>query len=261
MGRLLMAEVRKLRTMLQTWIIAGSGIAMTLFFVVLILVLATVTPDSAQSGIPPLETDEGVRTLVNQGTLILALVLVLGTLVITSEYRHQTITSTFLAEPRRGRVLSAKFVVSGAVGLVLTAVTAVLVVAIVIVGLAIVDVSISDVGSLVVMPAVGLTLAGIGYALLGVAVGALVRNQIAALVGALVWVMVIDPLIQGLLPDVGKYTPAGAASSLTNAVGFNTGGFDADAYLPMWAGGLLLFGYALVLLVLASRLTVARDVT
>jgi ABC-type transport system involved in multi-copper enzyme maturation permease subunit len=261
MGRLLLAEVRKLRSMLQTWIIAGSGLVLTLFFVVLILVLARVTPESTETGIPPLETDEGVRTLVNQGTLILALVLVLGTLVMTSEYRHQTITSTFLAEPRRGRVLSAKFLVSGLVGLVLTGVTAALVVAVVLVGLAIVDVSVSDVRNLVVIPAVGLVLAGIGYALLGVAVGAVVRNQIAALVGALVWVMVIDPLIQGLLPDVGKYTPAGAASSLTNAVGFDTSGFDADAFLPMWAGGLLLLGYAVVLLVVASRLTVTRDVT
>jgi ABC-type transport system involved in multi-copper enzyme maturation permease subunit len=261
MGRLLVAETRKLRTMLQTWIIAGSGIVLTVFFVVLILVLARVTPESTETGIPPLETDEGVRTVMNQGTFILALVLVLGTLIITSEYRHQTITSTFLAEPRRGRVLSAKFLVSGVVGLVVTGVTAALVVVVVLAGLALVDVTVSDASSLVYWPAIGLVLAGIGYALLGVAVGALVRNQIAALVGAMIWVLIIDPLIQGLLPDVGKYTPAGAASALTNAVGFNTSGFDPDAFLPMWAGGLLLLAYAVVLMVAASRLTVTRDVT
>jgi ABC-2 type transport system permease protein len=261
MNRLLRAEGRKLRTMLQTWIIAGSGIVLTALFVVLILVLVSVTPEGTETGFLPLETDEGVRSLVNQGSLILALVLVLGTLLMTSEYRHQTITGTFLAEPRRGRVLTAKFVVAALVGLLVTAAAAALIVAVALVGLAIVDVSVSDVGNLVLLPAVGLVLAGIGYALLGVAVGALVRNQIAAIVGVLVWVFVIDPLIQALLPDVGKYTPAGAASALTNAVGFNTSGFDADAYLPMWAGGLLLVGYAVVLIVAASRLTVTRDVT
>ncbi len=261
MGRLLMAEGRKLRTMLQTWVIAGSGIVLAVFFVVLILILATVTPENTETGIPSLETDEGVRTLLNQGSIILALVLVLGTLLITSEYRHQTITSTFLVEPRRARVLTAKFLVAGLVGLVVTGLTGALVVAVALAGLAIVDVSVRDVGNLVVLPAVGLVIAGVGYALLGMAVGALVRNQIAALVGALVWVSLIDPILSAFLPEVGKYTPGGAASALTNAVGFNTSGFDADAYLPMWAGALLLFGYALVLIVAASRLTVTRDVT
>src|SRR6266508_5067781 len=130
MGRLLTAEGRKLRTMLQTWVIAGSGIVLAVLFVVLILILATVTPENTETGIPSLETDEGVRTLLNQGSIILALVLVLGTLLITSEYCHQTITSTFLVEPRRARVLTAKFLVAGLVGLVVTGLTGALVVAV-----------------------------------------------------------------------------------------------------------------------------------
>jgi ABC-type transport system involved in multi-copper enzyme maturation permease subunit len=261
MGRLLGAEGRKLRSMLQTWIIAGSGIFLTVFFLVLFLIIVTVSPDDAQTGIPPIESDEGIRTMLNQGTTVLAFVLVLGTLLITSEYRHQTITSTFLAEPRRGRVLAAKFAVGGVVGLVVTAVTVALVVAVVLIWLGAIDVTISDVGNLVTLPAIGTVVAGVGYALLGVAVGALVRNQIAAVVGGLVWVSVIDPIVGAVLPDVGKYTPGGASSALTNAVGFNTSGFDADAYLPMWGGALLLLGYAVVLIVAASRLTVTRDVT
>jgi hypothetical protein len=261
MGRLLKAEWRKLRSMLQTWIVAGSAIALTVFFLVLFLIIVTVSPDDAETGIPPLDTDEGVRTLLNQGTTVLAFVLVLGTLLVTSEYRHQTITSTFLAEPRRGRVVAAKFMVGGAIGFVMSVVTIALVVGIVLIWLAAIDVSISDIGNLVVLPAFGTVVAGIGYALLGVAVGALLRNQIAALVGGLVWVSVIDPIVGAVLPGVGKYTPGGAASALTNAVGFNTSGFDADAYLPMWGGALLLLAYAVVLVVAASRLTITRDVT
>ena len=261
MGRLLSAERRKLRSMLQTWIIAGSGIALTVFFLVLFLIIVTVNDDTEASGIPSIETDEGIRNIVSQGTTVLAFVLVLGTLLITSEYRHQTITSTFLVEPRRGRVLAAKFIVGGLVGLVVTTLTVIVVLAIALVWLAALDVSIDNLTDLVILPAIGTVIAGVGYALLGVAVGALIRNQIAALVGALVWITLIDPILSAVLPDVGKYTPAGAASALTNAVGFNTSGIDADAYLPMWAGGVLLFAYALVFIVAASRLTVTRDVT
>lgn len=87
----------------------------------------------------------------------------------------------------------------------------------------------------------GSTAAGVGYALLGVGLGALVRNQIGALIGGLLWVLFAEPILGHALPDVGKWTPADAASSLTNAVGVGVGGdVDPDAYLPMWMGGLLL---------------------
>ena len=45
------------------------------------------------------------------------LALVLGVLIITGEYRHKTVTPTFLAEPRRGRVVAAKLGVGFGAGL------------------------------------------------------------------------------------------------------------------------------------------------
>ncbi|MGH9118900.1 MAG: ABC transporter permease [Acidimicrobiales bacterium] len=230
MGRLLKAEGRKLRSMLQTWIIAGSCLVLTVFF----LVIVTVSDDTAASGVPPIETDEGVRNIVNQGTTALAFVLVLGTLLVTSEYRHQTITSTFLVEPRRGRILTAKFIVGGLVGLVVTTLTVILVLAVALTWLAAIDVSIGNPSDLVVLPAVGTVLAGVGYALLGVAVGALLRNQIAALVGSLVWITLIDPILGAVLPDVASTprpgrrqrsptpsgsTPAGSTPTSTSRCG------------------------------------------
>jgi ABC-type transport system involved in multi-copper enzyme maturation permease subunit len=261
MGRLFAAEYRKLRTMLQIWLLGAGGILLVAFFTVLILALATFSSDNAETGIPPLDTDDGVRTVIGQTSSILGFVFVLGVLVITSEYRHQTITGAFLAEPRRGRVVAAKFGTAGALGLVIAAVSAIVVVAIALVWLAVRDISINDTTRLVALPAIGSVIAGIGYALLGVALGALVRNQIAAIVAGLLWVSLVDPLIGAFLPDVGKYTPAGAAAALTNAVGFSTSGTDPNAYLQWWAGGLLLLGYALVLTVVAARTTVTRDIT
>ena len=53
-----------------------------------------------------------------------AIVLVAGILGMTSEYRYQTVTPTFLVTPRRGRVLTAKLVVHAAFGLVIGVVCA-----------------------------------------------------------------------------------------------------------------------------------------
>ena len=45
-------------------------------------------------------------------------------------------------------------------------------------------------------------------------VGALVRNQIAAVVAALAWTFIVEQLLVALLPEVGRWTPGGAASAV-----------------------------------------------
>ena len=42
---------------------------------------------------------------------------------------------------------------------------------------------------------------------LGVALGALLRNQVVAIVGVLVLSLVIEPVVLGLTPDVGRFSP------------------------------------------------------
>jgi Histidine kinase len=82
----------------------------------------------------------------------------------------------------------------------------------------------------------GLTATTALHAVLGVGLGALVRNQVVAVVAGLVWMRV-----EGMLPDVlhrprlGRWLPEGAAAALTG---------PGDATLPMWAGGLLFAAYA-----------------
>jgi hypothetical protein len=262
MGRLIRAEVRKLRTMLQMWVIGAGGVLYTVGILLLILVIVTALPEDAEAGLPPLETSEGARLVISQISGVLPFVLALGILVITSEYRHQTITSAFLVSPNRARVVTAKFVVAGLAAVAVTVVTAILFLALVIPWLAATNVTIDDFGETVMLPVVGAIIAGVGYALIGVGLGAWVRNQIGALIGGLLWILLAEPIIALALPDVAKWTPAGAAAALTRAVGAGIGGdIDADAYLPMWAGGLLLFGYAVVITASATQITVKRDVT
>jgi hypothetical protein len=91
---------------------------------------------------------------------------------------------------------------------------------------------------------------------IGVAVGALVRNQIAAVVGALVWLLVAEQLLVALLPGIGRWTPGGATAGLLQL------GREATTHgdlLPPWAGGLVLMAYATVIGLLASAVTLGRD--
>lgn len=52
------------------------------------------------------------------GTVLLFVPALIGTIAITSEYRHRTIGTTFLVVPRRGRVLTAKLAVYTVLGIV-----------------------------------------------------------------------------------------------------------------------------------------------
>ena len=69
--------------------------------------------------------------------------------------------------------------------------------------------------------------------------GRLIPNQILAVLGALIWLFLIEALLVAFLPEVGRWLPGGAANGL-----LQSSAFDNDLLDP-WAGGLLLLAYAL----------------
>lgn len=140
MSRALRAEVLKLRsTRLLVGLSAGAlalvllGVALTLGF-------------EGQQGTPELTGEEGVRSVLSQVGGGWIFTLILGVLGMTGELRHGTLTPTFLATPRRGRVLAAKLAVYAGVGVVVTALCALAVLAVGLPWLAAKDISV-DLGS------------------------------------------------------------------------------------------------------------------
>jgi ABC-type methionine transport system permease subunit len=117
------------------------------------------------------------------------------------------------------------------------------------------DVSVSllsaDVGPVLAAVVVGAALFGV----IGVGVGALIRNQIAAVVAALVWEFVLEAILIGVVPAVGKWLPGGAARGLTRET------LSSGNLLPAWGAGLVLLAYGLAFAVAGSQLLVRRDVT
>jgi hypothetical protein len=94
------------------------------------------------------------------------------------------------------------------------------------------------------------------YGLIGLAVGALLRNQIVAVVAALVWLLAAERLLIDALPEVERWTLAGASYALLQLGPITAGGTLLDA--PV--GGLLLLGYTAAAVVLALVVAPRRDV-
>lgn len=216
MNRLVRAELLKVRALRMTW------------------VLAVLAPLSCALWALIPGTPETVYGMAQQAYVFTFL---LGVLGMTGEHRHKTITWAFLITPRRSQVVSAKLVAYGLVGLAVAVVSAL---AVAIAGLILVGPS----QALWVLP--GAVLSTTLYAVFGVALGALIRNQVAAVIVALVWFLYGDYVLILLMPDVARWLPAGAARSL--------------------AGGEVLFGLLfaayVAAVVLAARLTtLRRDVT
>ncbi|MHA6668868.1 ABC transporter permease subunit [Homoserinimonas sp. A447] len=195
--------------------------------------------------------------------------LLLGTLAVTGEFRHQTLTPTFLATPRRGRVLAAKLVVMALFGALYGVVA---VIAAVGPGAAILSIDDGvtglDDGDLWSMFA-RIVLAMALWAIIGVGVGALIPNQVAAIVVVLAFTQFIEPILRTVAAvvdwaaTIGNYLPGAAGDTLAGAsiftaLGMSTGETPA---LEWWHGGLLLLAYALVTTVVGYLVAWRRDVT
>ena len=53
------------------------------------------------------------------------------------------------------------------------------------------------------------------WAALGVGFGALIKNQVFAVIGLIAWAFVVDNLLQALVPDAGRFTPVGVSDAFT----------------------------------------------
>ncbi|HYO61457.1 MAG TPA: ABC transporter permease [Actinomycetota bacterium] len=176
-------------------------------------------------------------------------VLVMGIRAITDEFRHGTISSALVVTPRRGRLLAAKAVAVALTGAAL-AVTAWAVMA----GAA--SVVAATEGATLRLDAGawrslgGTTLAGVAWGVIGLGIGAIVRSQIVAIVGGLVWLMGLEDAVRGWLGDLGTYLPGQSGLALAIAPS------DRAAAL----GAATLTAYAVVAWV-AATYAMRRDVT
>jgi ABC-type transport system involved in multi-copper enzyme maturation permease subunit len=239
MKNLISAELRKLTSTRWIYLLALGVVAMA--------VVSVLDParDAATFEKP---FHEQVFVLF-AALLTRVLIFVMGVRVMTDEVRHGTLVPTLLVTPRRGRMLAAKTVTAGAVGAALA-----LVGWAAMAGAAAFAAS-SEGTSLAVDAGLwrslaGTTGAGAAWGVIGLGVGTVVRGQVAATVGGLVWLMALEDGVSGWLGELGDFLPGQAG--LAVATGLPGRGMTVAA--------LVLAGYAAAAFA-ASRAAIRRDVT
>jgi ABC-2 type transport system permease protein len=137
-----------------------------------------------------------------------------GAIAMTAEIRYGTIRPTFLVTPRRGPVLAAKLAISGLVGIVFGLLAEILMAADAAVAYAVRGIDNQLTGGDYLQLLAGGAAAAALWAAAGVGVGALVRNQVGALVGLCAWMFLVESTSESFIPDVGRLLPGGAGLAL-----------------------------------------------
>ena len=195
--------------------------------------------------------------------------LLVGTLMVTTEFRHKTLTPTFLATPRRGRVLVAKLLIGILLGAILGVIgvaAAVGTSAGILAGFG-VDTQLTSADTWALFGR--MILAFVLWVLIGIGVGALVRNQVGAIVGVLVFTQFLEPVGRAVaafvdqLAGVIRFLPGAASDALVGSSIFNAVPSTASSAEPLewWVGGLVLLGYAVVFVVIGHLVSWRRDVS
>ncbi|MGR6965746.1 ABC transporter permease [Geodermatophilus sp. URMC 61] len=212
-----------------------------------------------EGGPPPVGSTEYEALAFSVASNAAVFALILGIIGMTQEFRHRTATPTFLTSPKRGRVVVAKLVAYtlAAVPFALAALAVTVAVVVVYAGARGAAPSLTGENAEVLLSA---GLAIVVYAVIGVGLGALLRNQVGAIVGALVYLYVVEPLLSAFSATaaVYKWLPGGALEAMTTS--FRGPEAIAPDLLERWQGGLLLLGYGLVAALLGTLLSVRRDV-
>jgi hypothetical protein len=176
----------------------------------------------------------------------------LGAMSITAEIRHGTIRPTFLVTPARDRVVAAKVVIGVLLGAGFGLLASALAAA---VGAGVLDARGIDVrldaGDYALLVAGGAAASAL-WAAIGVGVGAIVRDQVPALVGISAWLLFVEGLFGENLTDVSKFAPG--------TLGMAASGQEPDTLLAPGISLLLLSLYAAAAAVAGWLATTRRDV-
>jgi len=243
----LRSELRKMRS-------TRTNIGLALGLVALILFGVIVGAFSSEA---ELALRDNQRSLVGNGAFAAVFAALIGVMAMTGEFRHGTIRATFVFTPARTRVVAAKVAASflvgigfGALGAGLALGTGVTMIYVRGYGLLI------DGGDLSRLVLGTIAMSAL-WAALGAGLGALVRNQVPAIVGLFAWVFVVESLFLEYLPGLGRFGPVAAGTAMT---GDPLGGSSVHL-LSAPAGAAVLAAYACAFALLGVLAVERRDVT
>lgn len=246
------SEFRKFFTTRLWWgmaiaiFVAGAAFAALFGF----LLTSDTATTGGPGGVPTGDATQIASSVYTAGLSVgYLLLLTIGVLQIGSEYRHKTISGTFLATPRRVRAMLAKVVALLGIGAVYGLISLVgsVIVGSIVLGLR--DQDAFPSGTIVRTLALSLLVLGL-WALIGLGIGILIPNQVAALLIGVGVAWIVEPLIGFAMTfwefgrdNIAQFLPTSATNAVVNAVSNS----PDEVRLEWWGGALVLIAYASVL--------------
>jgi ABC-type transport system involved in multi-copper enzyme maturation permease subunit len=260
MKELLQSEIRKLIYLRSNWLLLlWSGLFAALGTVAPILVLNSETRGMGM-GFSGTNTVEGINAVFANAAGGYLFALIMGILIMTNEFRHGTAVGTFLVTPKRSTVLFAKIIAAAFAGLVVQIFSFLVAISAGVIALGFYEPHAPVTSELLWKIFRASALSGVVLGVVGVGLGALVKNQIAAVTGAVIWTLIVEGLVVAFVESIGKYLPAGAITGLVDLdFGANDFNFSIENYLSPLPATLVLLGYATVFSLVAMRTTLRRD--
>jgi ABC-2 type transport system permease protein len=244
---LVRTELLKLTTIRGPLILTAVTLALT--------ALLGVQPvlKAGQNGLPSIGTvgaELAVLDVMGRGAIA---GLLIGVLITTLEFRHQTVTASLLASPRRRELIAAKAVTAALAALLLGVADMVIVVSIGTIGGAM---QVNLINGDVALRGVGLLLTYPLYALIGLGIGALLaRNQPLAVLLHVLWLAWLESFtLSAFGHRLALWSIGGTAAAMQNAG-------NLPQVLPIWLGAGVLLGYALIILISGAVRVFRADIS
>lgn len=253
MTGLVMAEFRKLLTTRMWWWILLISVAWTILFTS----IAIAINNHPGRLVPSLSSAAGQHALFGTAAGIAGtLVAVMAIAEVAGEYRHRTAAATFLARPRRQRVVIAQVTTFLLVGICYALACVLINLAVAIPWLAAKGIRLSPFsnGNFTVLAAI--VLAAAIFGVIGVGLGAALHSQLAAVVAVLLYLYILEPLLSHIasLSSWTPYLPGMAADSLTQDIQ------NGVRLLSPLAGGLVFAAWAVAFVLAGVVITERTDI-
>jgi ABC-2 type transport system permease protein len=240
----LRAELLKIRSTRTTIGLLVGLVALALLFTIL---TCTLSPMSQ------LFTEQDQTSLLSFGSIAGVFAALAGIMLFTSEYRFGTIRPTSLFNPNRTRLFATKIAAGVLSGLVFGVIGEGLVFSIGLMILKIRGVAIVMTGANMTELIVGAIIGTALWGAIGVGVGAIVPNQVGAVISLLAWGFVVENLVFGFLPKIGRFLPVHSSDSMMGPI--------QDKLLSGIAGTVVTVAWAVVLGFIGVALLKRRDVS
>lgn len=247
MHTLIRTEVLKLRTVRSPWLLLAA---------VPVVVIAGVSGLVMSS--PGKLADPGTQAnaLAHVGLAAL-FTLAFGILAVAGEYRHKTITDSYLTSPGRASVVAAKLIVYALFGALAGLVASGIGLGVAAAWWSAKGVPFAWGDSMMWATIGGGVASNAAFAAIGVGLGALIRNLVGALALALAWIAVVEGIVGQLVGNLARWLPFTAGQALGGGDGKD---MLATHLLPRLGGGAVLAAYTALFVAAAIATSVRRDV-